>query len=130
MKERYQIVGRQGRRNEEALTKFTQANGQFLLPLVELIAEARVAVDDVIHELGRKTIEMILDLSAQEVAGARAPGKARGEVRWHGSQPGRVTLGNAAGRPVFNVSPAQRPARKFPRFSKLTQSDARTPICL
>ena len=92
MKERYQIVGRQGRRSEEALTKFTQANGQFLLPLVELISEARLAVDDVIHELGRKTIETILELSAQEVAGARAPGKARGEVRWHGSQPGRVTL--------------------------------------
>lgn len=92
MKERYQIVGRQGRRSEEALTKFTQANGQFLLPLVELISEARLAVDDVIHELGRKTIETILDLSAQEVAGARAPGKARGQVRWHGSQPGRVML--------------------------------------
>ena len=41
--------------------------------------------DDVIHELGRKTIETILDLSAQEVAGPRAPGKAGGEVRWHGS---------------------------------------------
>jgi hypothetical protein len=92
VKERYQIVGRQGRRNEEALTKFTQANGQFLLPLVELISEARLAVDDVIHELGRKTIETILDLSAQEVAGARAPGKAGDEVRWHGSQPGRVRL--------------------------------------
>jgi putative transposase len=92
VKERYQIVGRQGRRNDEALTKFMQANGQLLLPLVELIEGARLAVDDVIHELGRKTIETILDLSAQEVAGARAPGKARGEVRWHGAQPGRVML--------------------------------------
>lgn len=92
MKERYQIVGRQGRRNEEALARFTQANGQFLLPLVELIEDARLAVDDVIHELGRKTIETILGLSAQQVAGERAPGKARGEVRWHGSQPGRVML--------------------------------------
>jgi putative transposase len=92
VKERYQIVGRQGRRNEEALTRFTQAGGQFLLPLVELVEQARLAVDDVIHELGRKTIETILDLSAQEVAGARAPGRAGGEVRWHGSQAGRVTL--------------------------------------
>ena len=92
MKERYQIVGRQGRRNEEALNRFTQAGGQFLLPLVELVEQARLAVDDVIHELGRKTIETILDLSAQEVAGPRAPGKAGGEVRWHGSQPGRVRL--------------------------------------
>lgn len=92
MKERYQIVGRQGRRSEEALNRFTQAGGQFLLPLVELVEQARLAVDDVIHELGRKTIETILDLSAQEVAGPRAPGKARGTVRWHGSQIGRVRL--------------------------------------
>lgn len=92
MKERYQIVGRQGRRSEEALNQFTQAGGQFLLPLVELVEQARLAVDDVIHELGRKTIEMILDLSAQQVAGPRAPGKTRGQVRWHGSQPGRVKL--------------------------------------
>jgi putative transposase len=92
VKERYQIVGRQGRRSEEALNRFTQAGGQFLLPLVELVEQARLAVDDVIHELGRKTIETILDLSAQEVAGARAPGKAGGEVRWHGSQTGRVRL--------------------------------------
>lgn len=92
MKERYQIVGRQGRASEEALSRFTQGGGQFLLPLVELVEQCRVAVDDVIHELGRKTIETILDLSAQEVAGPRTPGKASGEVRWHGSQTGRVTL--------------------------------------
>ena len=92
MKKRYQIVGRQGRRNEEALNRFTQAGGQFLLPLVELVEQARLAVDDVIHELGRKTIETILDLSAQEVAGPRAPGRAGGDIRWHGAQPGRVKL--------------------------------------
>jgi putative transposase len=92
VKERYQIARRRGRRSEEALDRFTQAGGQFLLPLVELVEQARLAVDDVIHELGRKTIETILELSAQEVAGPRAPGKAGGEVRWHGSQPGRVRL--------------------------------------
>ncbi len=92
MKERYQIARRRGRRSEEALDRFTQAGGQFLLPLVGLVEQARLAVDDVIHELGRKTIETILELSAQEVAGPRAPGKAGGEVRWHGSQPGRVRL--------------------------------------
>lgn len=92
MKERYQIARRRGRRSEEALDRFTQAGGQFLLPLVELVEQARLAVDDVIHELGRKTIETILELSAQEVAGPRAPGKAGGEVRWHGSQLGRVRL--------------------------------------
>ena len=95
MKERYQIVTRQGageRIGQEALSRFTQAGGQFLLPLVELVEQARMAVDDVIHGVGRSLIEQILDLSAQEVAGARTPGKASGEVRWHGKQAGRVKL--------------------------------------
>ncbi len=71
---------------------FAKANGQALLPLVELITQVRVAVDEVIHTIGRQTIETILTLSAQEVAGARTPGKQSGEVRWHGPQSGRVML--------------------------------------
>lgn len=66
-----------------ALAQFTKANGQFLLPLVDLITDARLAVDTVIEQLGRQTIETILKLSAQEVAGAPTPGKARGEGRKH-----------------------------------------------
>lgn len=92
MKERYQIVGRAGRASEEALNQFTQAGGQFLLPLVELVTEARLAVDDVIGQVSRKMIETILGLSAEQIAGPRTPGKASGEVRWHGSQAGRVKL--------------------------------------
>ena len=92
MKGRYRIVGRAGRVSEEALPQFTQAGGQFLLPLVELVTEARIAIDDVIGEVGRKLIETILEVSAQEVAGARIPGKASGDVRWHGKQAGRVML--------------------------------------
>jgi hypothetical protein len=57
--------------------------------LVELITQARVAVDEIIGNIGRQTIETILTLSAQEVAGARTPGKATGDIRWHGSQSGR-----------------------------------------
>ena len=60
------------------LQRFAQANGQFLLPLVELITDARLAVDTVIDQIGRQTIETILLLSAQEVAGARTPGKPSG----------------------------------------------------
>ena len=59
---------------------------------MELITQARVAVDEVIQTIGRQTIETILTLSAQEVAGTRALRKAGGEVRWHGSQAGRVML--------------------------------------
>lgn len=91
MKKPYQI-SKADATASAALAQFTKANGQFLLPLVELITDARLAVDTVIEQLGRQTIETILRLSAQEVAGAPTPGKARGEVRWHGSQTGRVLL--------------------------------------
>jgi len=75
-----------------AVEQFARANGQLLLPLVELVTQARIAVDEVIAAVGRKTIETILRLSAEEVAGERTPGKASGDIRWHGSQDGRVML--------------------------------------
>lgn len=92
MKKTYHIVNRQKKDANEAVARFAQANGQLLLPLVELVTEARIAVDEVIQILGRQTIETILVLSAQEVAGPRTPGKASGEIRWYGSQEGRVML--------------------------------------
>jgi putative transposase len=91
VKKPYQIQ-KQDSRADEALRRFTQANGQFLLPLVELIEQSRLAVDEVIHEVGRKTIELLLEQSAQLIAGPRTPGKRSGAVRWHGSQRGRVAL--------------------------------------
>ena len=92
MKQTYHIVRRDARASAAIVEEFTRANGQFLLPLVELITEARVAVDRVIDEVGRKTIETVLTLSAEQVAGPRTPGKTSGEILWHGSQPGRVKL--------------------------------------
>jgi transposase-like protein len=85
-------VSRDSKSAAATLEQFAQANGQILLPLVELITQARVAVDEVIGNIGRQTIETILTLSAQEVAGVRTPGKATGDIRWHGSQSGRVML--------------------------------------
>ena len=92
MKKTYHIVNRDAQSASKSIQEFAQANGQILLPLVELITQARVAVDDVIQSIGRQTIETILTLSAQELAGTRAPGKLGGEIRWHGSQAGRVSL--------------------------------------
>lgn len=92
MKKTYHIVNRQKKDANEAVARFAQANGQLLPPLVELVTEARIAVDEVIQILGRQTIETILRLSAEEVAGPRTPGKASGEIRWYGSQEGRVML--------------------------------------
>ena len=92
MKKPYHIVDREEQTAAAAIEQFAKANGQLLLPLLELITQARIAVDEVIGAVGRKTIETVLMLSATEVAGVRTPGKPSGDVRWHGSQAGRVML--------------------------------------
>lgn len=92
MKKPYHIVNREEKSAAAAIEQFAKANGQLLLPLVELITQARIAVDEVIGAVGRRTIETVLMLSATEVAGARTPGKPSGDILWHGSQRGRVML--------------------------------------
>ena len=92
MKKTYHIINREEKTAAAAIEEFAKANGQLLLPLVELITRARIAVDEVIGAVGRQTIETILTLSATEVAGPRTPGKPSGEILWHGSQSGRATL--------------------------------------
>jgi transposase-like protein len=74
------------------LSEFLSKDGQLLLPLLELIEKAEVAVDELIDMAGRSTIEAVLTLSAQQVAGAKHPGQENGEIRWHGRQPGLVPL--------------------------------------
>lgn len=92
MKKTYHIVTRAARESATVIEQFCQSNGQILLPLVNLIQSASEVVDTVIHEIGVQTLEMILSLSADQLAGPRTPGKASGEIRHHGSQPGRVKL--------------------------------------
>jgi len=58
-----------------------------LLPMVQLVEQARLAVDEVIDVVGRKTLAAVLSLSAQQVAGTPQQGRKRaGEVFWHGRQ--------------------------------------------
>ena len=92
MKKPYHIVSREAKTASAAMEKFAKANGPILLPLIELITQARMAVDEVVDNIGRQTIETILNLSAEQVAGPRTPGKSSGDIRWHGSQNGRVSL--------------------------------------
>ena len=92
MKGSYHVIEGKGKSAERALAAFCQANGQALLPLVELIEQARLTVSSVLDQVSQQTIEMILQLSAEQIAGPRTPGKARGEIRWHGRQSGRVSL--------------------------------------
>ena len=92
MSKTYQIVTRAAKESAAFIEQFCKANGQILLPIVSMIQGASQVVDTVIHEIGVKTLEMILTLSAEQVAGPRTPGKASGEIRHHGSQRGRVQL--------------------------------------
>jgi putative transposase len=46
----------------------------------------------VIHEVQIHALGTIFTLSATQIAGRRTPGKASGEIRWHGSQLGKIKL--------------------------------------
>ena len=92
MSQTYQIVTRAAKESAGVIEQFCKANGQILLPIVNMIQNASQVVDSVVHEIGVKTVELILVLSAEQVAGPRTPGKASGEIRHHGSQRGRVQL--------------------------------------
>src|SRR2546430_4440311 len=72
VKKTYHIVNREEETAVASLEQFAKSNGQLLLPLIELITEARIAVDEVISSVGRKTIETILMLSAEQIAGAQS----------------------------------------------------------
>lgn len=78
--------------DKRQLTEFLMREGQFLLPMVKLIEQSEKAIDELIDVTGRAAIEAVLELSAQEKAGAKSPGKASGQVRWHGRQDGVVHL--------------------------------------
>ena len=93
MKRNYHTIDKQGKVGERELAEFLVRNGQALLPMVELIEQSRVAIDEWIQVMGRASIEAVLELSARQVAGAPQQGKARaGEIVRHGSQTGRVYL--------------------------------------
>jgi transposase-like protein len=92
VKKSYHIVTRAARESATVIEQFCQTNGQILLPIVNLIQNASHVVESVIHELGHQMLEQILVLSAEQVAGARTPGKVSGDVRHHGSQAGCVHL--------------------------------------
>ncbi len=68
-------------------------DGQLLLPMLDLIENAQVAIDDMIEVMGRATIEAVLLMSAAGIAGPRRQGKKSDrDVVYHGSQKGRVAL--------------------------------------
>ena len=90
MKAAYQIADR---KDSRALARFLSGEGQALLPMLQFIEHAEMAVDELIDLAGRATIEAVLTLSAQELAGPKHPGKtADNSIGWHGQQDGVVSL--------------------------------------
>jgi putative transposase len=85
----YQIADKTDSRK---LAEFLCKEGQLLLPMVELITGAEMAVDGLIDVAGRATLEAVLTLSAQDVVGPRHPGKAGGEIPWYGRQKTTIPL--------------------------------------
>lgn len=85
----YQIISKTDSRK---LADFLSQQGQLLLPMVGLITEARAAVDELIDVTGRAAIEAVLNLSAQELAGPKHPGKKAGDIRWYGRQDATIPL--------------------------------------
>ena len=122
MKKPYHIVTRAARESSLVIEQFCRANGQILLPILNLIENASQVVETVIHEIGHQTLEQILILSAEQVGGPRTPGKASGDIRYHGSQSGRVPL---ADRKVKVKRPRLRHKTegevKIPAYEKLRQ---------
>lgn len=89
MKKTYQIADK---KNTEELAAYLAESGDVLMPLVELVEGSRMVLDELIDVVGRASIEAVLNLSAEKVAGPRHQGTKGGEIGWHGSQAGVVTL--------------------------------------
>jgi transposase-like protein len=93
MRTEYQVVDSPSKLRSRELAEFLSKEGQLLLPLLDLVTQGQRAIDEVIDVMGRATIEAILKMSAEEVAGPRQQGKATPRpLYWHGTQPGRVAL--------------------------------------
>jgi len=89
MKPSYQIVDR---KDSQGFARYLAKNGQLLLPLVELLETSRMAVDELIDVLGRASIEAVLQMSAAGLAGEKHQGRKGGDIIWHGTQEGKVSL--------------------------------------
>jgi putative transposase len=79
-------------KDNKKLTEYLVQNGQFLMPMVELIEASRLAIDELIDVLGRASIEAVLQFSAMSVAGEKHQGRKGGIIGWHGRQSGTVKL--------------------------------------
>jgi transposase-like protein len=80
------------RKDSQGFARYLAKNGQLLLPLVELLETSRMVVDELIDVLGRASIEAVLQMSAAGLAGEKHQGRKGGDIIWHGTQEGKVSL--------------------------------------
>ena len=90
MRREYQVVSRKG---SAALRQFLAKQGAALVPMVELIEQGQLAVEELVGQLGKAALEAVLAISAEQVAGPPHPGRPGGAIRRHGEQGGVVALG-------------------------------------
>ena len=69
MRERYRIATRTSTPSRQELSDWLAKDGQLLMPLVELLEKGERAIDEVIDVMGRATVEAVLRMSAEQVAG-------------------------------------------------------------
>ena len=77
MKRTYEVRDRADKR---AIREFLKREGQFLLPMLELVEQTEVAIDEVIQVMGRATIEALappisLDSRLAKTAGPERKGR-------------------------------------------------------
>jgi len=75
-----------------ALATLFEAHPEAVTPLLNIVVEAQVTMEAFIDVVGRSCLEAVLHLSAAEIAGPPHQGKAGGDILWHGTQTGAVTL--------------------------------------
>src|SRR5262249_3606868 len=96
MSESYQIVpppGSSAPLDPKRIADLLAKDGQLILPLLDLLENAQCALDDLIDVMGRATIEAVLRMSAEAIAGPRQRGqKSDRDIVYHGTQKGRVAL--------------------------------------
>ncbi len=110
--------------SELAALPLLMANPQAALPLLSLIGQAQFSIEDLLGTLSRQFVEQLLMMAAESVAGPKHPGRAAGEVRWHGKQAGVVNVGTSKLR--VNRPRLRGPAGEvsLPGYAALAGDDA------
>jgi transposase-like protein len=111
-----------GKEERCGLREYLQTQAQLLQPMLQLVQSGHATIDELMSQTVLGLVERLLEASAQEVAGPKHPGRRGGEVRWHGTQPGRIVLAErklALRRPRLRSRGAQGKEVAVPLYERL-----------